>query len=494
MAGALTFIGRLHPLLVHLPIGILLLAILLEALSMRQAYAGLKQAADLSLLLGVWCAGFSCCTGWLLSRSGDYDPGLVVAHQWLAISLTLVSAGLYLVVRGRALGWGGAGMGRRWEAMLMGVVVVLLILTGHWGGSLTHGPGYLTAGLAPEAAEPTLRPVGDISSAVVYKDMVQPVLHDNCYGCHSAARVKGGLRLDEPDRIMRGGKDGPVIVAGESAASLLVKRIDLPLDDEHHMAPKEKGQLTPVEIRLLRWWIDHGASFDKRVGVVPQGAGDTGGAGGTGDTGMAAVWQAFHLGTAGPVEGAAVMNVADSDLLRGPPAPQAPAEAVRLLRANGALVLPIAQGSNYLELDLPDDTLGPEALKAIPMLKDQLVSLKCSWVRGGDELVAAAASCPRLVRLWLDHTAITGANLGELRALANLKYLNLTGTAVGAGDVERLKGSPKIAELYLYRTKVGRKDWDGLRREFPRAVLDSGGYMIPVLATDTAIVRVPGQH
>jgi hypothetical protein len=95
------------------------------------------------------------------------------------------------------------------------------------------------------------------------------------------------------------------------------------------------------------------------------------------------------------------------------------------------------------------------------------------------------------VRLWLDHTAITGADLGELRTLANLKYLNLTGTGVGAGDVVKLKGLPKLAALYLYQTKVGRGDWDGLRRDFPRVVLDSGGYSIPFLTTDTAIVRTP---
>jgi uncharacterized membrane protein len=470
MTAALTFIGRLHPLLVHLPIGILLLAILLEALSMRRDYAGLKPAADLSLLIGCCSAVLSCCTGWLLSRTGDYDPGLVVVHQWLAISLTVVTAGLYFALRGRAV--------RRWEAVLMGVVVVLLILTGHWGGSLTHGPGYLTAGLTSEKAEPTLRPVADIRSAVVYSYMVEPVLHDNCYGCHSAVRVKGGLRLDGPDRILRGGKDGPVIVAGRAGVSLLVKRIELPVDDEHHMAPKEKGQLTPLEIRLLRWWIDNGASFDKTVGGLPS------------DTGMAVVWQAFHMGTAGPVAGAAVMNVADSDLPMGP-APEAPAVAVQRLRAAGALVLPIAQGSNYLEVDCFSDTLGREALNAIPMLKDQLVSLKCSWVRDGDDLVAAAAACPRLVRLWLDHTAITGTNLGELRALVNLKYLNLTGTAVRAGDVAKLKGLPKLATLYLYQTKVGRGDWGELKRDFPRVVLDSGRYSIPFLKTDTAIVRAP---
>jgi uncharacterized membrane protein len=473
MAAALTLIGRLHPLLVHLPIGIILLALFLEALSMRQAYAGLKPAADLSLLVGVCCAALSCITGWLLSQTGDYDPGLVVVHQWLAISLTVVSAGLYFVLRRRPVG-GPPSRGLR--RVLMTVVVVLLILTGHWGGSLTHGPGYLTADLASGSTQPTLRPIADIRSAVVYLSMVQPILHDNCYGCHSAARVKGGLRLDAQERILRGGKDGPVIVAGQAAASLLIKRVTLPTDDEHHMAPKEKGQLTPMEIRLLRWWIDKGASFDKPVGALPQ------------DTGMAAVWQAFHAGTAGPVVSAAILNVADSDLPMGPVA-GAPAEAVRRVRASGALVLPIAEGSNYLEVECISDSLGPDALKAIPLLKEQLVSLKCSWVRGGDELVTAAAACPRLVRLWLDRTAITGANLGELRALANLKYLNLTGTAVGVRDVVQLKSLPKLSELYLYQTKVGRADWGALARDFPHVVLDSGRYSIPFLATDTAIVR-----
>src|SRR5580658_7810727 len=149
MSAALTLIGRLHPLLVHLPIGILLLAIFLETLSARASYAGLKPAADLSLLIGACSAVLSCCTGWLLSQTGDYDAGLVVVHQWLAISLTVVSIGLYFVLRRRSMGWRGGA--------LMTVVLLLLILTGHWGGSLTHGPGYLTEGLGAEPPQPTLR-------------------------------------------------------------------------------------------------------------------------------------------------------------------------------------------------------------------------------------------------------------------------------------------------------------------------------------------------
>jgi uncharacterized membrane protein len=496
MSVLVTFIGRLHPLLVHLPIGIILLALLLEGLSVAPSYAGLKPAADLSLLVGVCCAGLSCVTGYLLSRAGDYDQGLVVVHQWLAIATTVAGALLWYLVRGRGvpggleevgterrrvMGGGGGAMGWR-GGVLMGVVFLLLTLTGHWGGSLTHGEGYLTAGLGPVDQKPVLRPVPNIQSAMVYGMLVQPVLHDNCYGCHSAGKVKGGLRLDAPDRILRGGKDGPVIVPGDAGGSLMVRRLLLPLDDEHHMAPKDKGQLTVMEMRMLRWWIDNGAAFDKPVNALPQ------------DTGVRRMLLAFQTGTAAPVGGSAaeVMNIADSDLPMTPVA-AAPEEAVRRVRAAGALVLPVAKGSNWLEVIWPEGVVRPEGLEGLARLKDQVVSLKFSFCRGSDELVTAAAGCPKLVRLWLDHTAITGARLGELARLGGLRYLNLTGTGIGAGDVEKLKGMPKLAEIYLYQTKVGREEFSGLVRAFPRAVLDSGGYGMPFLTTDTAIVREPGK-
>lgn len=471
MGPLFTLVGRLHPLLVHLPIGILLLAFFLEVLSMRPAFGDLKPAADLSLLIGVLFAVLSCLTGFLLSRSADYDESMVTVHQWLAISLTVLSAGLYFLVRRRPVTRAGRA--------LAVTGFLLLILTGHWGGTLTHGEGFLTANLEPPAIVPTLQPVADIQSAVVYTDLVQPIFHDNCYGCHRAGRTKGGLRLDAPELIMKGGKDGPVIVPGRAAASLLVKRILLPVDDDHHMAPKDKGQLTVMEIRLLKWWIDNGAPFDKPVSRMPQN-----------DTAVGAMLIAFHNGTAAPVAASLVANIADSDMPMGL-VPPAPAEAVKILRQAGATVLPIAQGSNYLDVSWTGDAIPANALRAIPMLKDQLVSLKCSFTRAGDDLVAAAAACPHLIRLWLDHTAITGRNLELLRALVNLKYLNLTGTAVGASDVAKLKGLPRLSELYLYQTRLGQADWAVLTRDFPNVMLDSGGSTIPFLTTDTAIVRAP---
>jgi len=472
MAAFFTFIGRLHPVLVHLPIGIILLALFLEVLSVRPGYAGMKPATDLALGLGVLFAAFSCCTGWLLSQSGDYDSALVTVHQWLAISLTILSALLFMLLKDRPMD--------KISGSLAAVTLLLLFLTGHWGGSLTHGPGYLTGGLTTESTIPALRPVADVQAAIVYTSLVEPVLHDNCYGCHSARRIKGGLRLDAPDFMMKGGKDGAVIVPGHAATSLLIRRILLPLGDDHHMAPKEKTQLTAAEIGLLQWWIGTGASFDKPVGRLPQ------------DNAIHAVLAAFQDGTAGPVadSGAVVLNIADSTVPTARVAP-APADVIRRLQNAGALVLPVSQGSNYLSVSFPSDSIGTAALQSLPLLKDQLLSLKCSFTAVGDEIIPVAAACPHLVRLWLDHTRITGKNLGDLGTLNNLRYLNLTGTAVMQDDLAALKSLPKLARLYLYQTKVDKSQWAALQAAFPHTLLDSGGYALPFLPTDTAIVRAP---
>lgn len=474
MAAFFTFLGRLHPVLVHLPIGIILLALLLEFLSGRPKYAGMKPAADLALGLGVLFAILSCCTGLLLSHSGDYDQGLVNIHMWLAIGLTVVSAVLYGKLNGRPP--------TRDTKLISAGSLVLIFLTGHFGGSLTHGPGYLTTDLAPKPAVPALHPVADIPHAIVYTEMVQPVLHDNCYGCHRAGHVKGGLRLDDSANIVKGGKDGAILTPGNPDASLLMKRILLPLDDDHHMAPKDKQQLTTAEVKLLKWWIANGASFDKQAGQLPQ----------TGDD--HAMLAAFHEGTAGPTNAsAAPSNVADSDMPAVPVKP-APAGALKRLAAAGALVLPIAAGSNYLTVSFPNDTIGRDALAALPLIHDQLVELKCSDLPVDDGIIAIAAAAPHLVRLWLDHTKITGKTLGRLDTLPELKYLNLTGTTVDEAAVRTLSKAKKLKEIFLYQTNVPKSSWPALQAAFPHTVLDSGGYQLPKLTTDTAVVRQPASQ
>jgi uncharacterized membrane protein len=129
------FIGRFHPVLVHLPIGMLLLALLFEALSRCERYRELRSSVPLVLLLGAVASAFSCLTGWLLSQHGEYEPALLSRHQWLGISVAIVSFSAYwLKIRQIP------------AASRIAAILLLpgILLTGHWGITLTHGEDYLT--------------------------------------------------------------------------------------------------------------------------------------------------------------------------------------------------------------------------------------------------------------------------------------------------------------------------------------------------------------
>jgi uncharacterized membrane protein len=127
-------IGRFHPLLVHLPIGILLLAALFQLLALKPKYASLHAATSIALFWGMISAILSCISGYLLSQSGDYEEELVDTHKWFAIATASISLIAYFFNR-----WKNEFA--KWVILLM---VPLIFVTGHLGGSLTHGSDYLT--------------------------------------------------------------------------------------------------------------------------------------------------------------------------------------------------------------------------------------------------------------------------------------------------------------------------------------------------------------
>ncbi len=125
------FIARFHPVLVHLPIGILLLACFFQFLITKNRFAILQPAIPVALFWGMISAVLSCISGYFLSQSGDYDEQLVGRHQWLGISVAVVSLMLWLLYQLSI-----SETIARWISL---VLILLIIITGHLGGYLTHG-------------------------------------------------------------------------------------------------------------------------------------------------------------------------------------------------------------------------------------------------------------------------------------------------------------------------------------------------------------------
>ena len=454
-------IGHLHPTLVHLPIGILLLAGLFQLLALKPKYASLHGATSIALFWGMISAIASCISGYLLSLSGDYDEELVSTHQWFGISTAFISLIAYLFNR-----W--ENVFAKWVILLM---VPLIVVTGHLGGTLTHGSDYLIQGFSKKenAIEKEMKPIADVQEANVYADIVQPIFESKCYTCHNKRKKKGGLRLDEPSFILKGGKDGEVIKPGNAEGSDMVKRLLLPRNHEDHMPPKEKPQLKDNEIEILHWWVATGASFDKKAKELEQ-----------------------------PEKIKPVLLALQKEVKKVPPdLPQTPVDkadekAIQKLKDSGIVVLPVAQNSNYLKANfITVDSVTSNDIALLLPIKKQLVWLDLSGKKLPDTILTTISLLTNLSRLQLDYTGITDKSLALLQSLVNLQYLNLVGTNVTIQGVMQLKTLPRLQAIYLYKTFISSSDWQTLKNNFPKVTLDTGGYSVPTFETDTMIVMPP---
>jgi uncharacterized membrane protein len=399
MDGLIDFFGRLHPLLVHLPIGFLLIGIIIywwNRISKRQESALLTSPI---FLLGAIAAVISCATGYVLSQSSDYDMAIVNGHRNAGLLLALISTLFWWLTKN--------GRSTMFTAGLSISMLGLLVWTGHQGATLTHGAGFLFRD-GSEARSDAIKPIANVNEAMVYADIIQPILHVKCTGCHGPEKQKGKLRLDNRDHILNGGKNGNVLVGGDLEKSEMLNRMLLPPDDDDHMPPKEKGQLSQHQVALIKWWIRKGASFDKKVKDLEPD-------------------QSIHAALA-------ALGTTPLDIRPERPLPEvkvADTALISVLRRSGVIVVPIAQGSNYLSANLLNCThISDTVLQALKGISEQLIWLKAEGPLVNDEFVKQIGTCKKLKRLSLAHATLTEASIKTLQELPALEYLNLFGTSI----------------------------------------------------------------
>ncbi len=260
------FLGRFHPVLVHLPIGGLVLLGILEVFAKAPRFKEVAQNNRVILALVAAASAAAALLGWMLSQAGGYDPQLLPWHKWtgFAVAATCIVAWL--------LNWRGWF---RAYYFALAVTFAVLVVASHLGASLTHVRAFLTQ-FAPNPLRALLgaggRPVpaprvtSDLTQRPVFKDLIQPILERRCLACHGPEKHKADLSMESYEALVKGGKDGPVLIAGKAFDSSMIHRLFLPLNDDDHMPPDGKPQPTLAEIAALEWWIDNGAPADKTVG------------------------------------------------------------------------------------------------------------------------------------------------------------------------------------------------------------------------------------
>ena len=265
------FLGRLHPLIVHFPISMLLLAAVLELFSIRNFNSSLRPGINVLVFTGAVAALLAALLGWQLSTQEETTGNTLQIHQWsgnITAAFGLITAGLlYLILKNKPL------RSIRIYRTILFFSALCVSIAGHFGASLTQGDDYLSSAL-PWTDDYRPPSSSNFNATLVRNDSlvlsatqqlqlsieVQAIFAHNCYKCHSSKKVKGELRLDQKHMALKGGEDGPVIIPGKPDESEIIRRITLPRNDEDAMPSKGKT-LQKQEIELLRYWIAMGAPW-----------------------------------------------------------------------------------------------------------------------------------------------------------------------------------------------------------------------------------------
>jgi mono/diheme cytochrome c family protein/uncharacterized membrane protein len=454
-------IGRLHPVFVHLPIGILLFATLLFFASKKQRFANLAAAVAPALAIGSFFSILSCITGYLLSISDAYNEDIIFKHQWLGIATAVTSVVSYFMYQKKSAMFGP----------LIIVLTTLIMVTGHYGGTLTHGANYLTTSFNNSTTE-TKKVIANIDEAVVYTDIIEPILATKCYSCHGQSKQKGKLRLDLPNYIMQGGEEGKVLTPYQPGSSEMINRILLPTANEDHMPPVQKPQLTKDEVALLHWWIESGANFTAAVKNTKQTA-------------------AIKGLLASYSNGANTSNQAASILPSKNASPIA-ADILAQLNKEGISVVPVVHGSNYVRANLIGvEKITTHTIELLSTISDQLLQLNASYTGITNEHLTALSNCKQLKQLFLNSTAITDKGLNALAGLENLETLSITQTKTTEAGINGLGSLKNLKKVFLYGTGFTKGSLTQLQKKIQGLIIDTGGYKIPILVTDTTEAKAP---
>lgn len=421
-------LGRLHPMVLHFPVALLFLLLVMEAFFYfnRHLSPHLEELNRLFIALTAVSSGGVALMGFLLSHNGGYEGSDMWWHKWTGVSVAFL-AGI--------LAWLRSVSRLSYRIGLM-ISVVTVSVAGHYGASLTHGSDFVTAPLRSKTHK-----VENIDSAVVFKDLIQPVLETKCVGCHNPNKIKGELLLTDKENIMKGGEGGLVLVPGSPDSSRLYSYLLLPMDDDKHMPPDGKVQLELEEIKLIHWWIAAGADFERKFsqGEHPDS--------------IQAIVKALYA----PLSPLDKLNI---DFVA--------ADKIAALNNPKRGVRQVSAGKPYLDVYLANrEDISPTALAELDAIREQVVSLNLSNTNTNDELLKEVAKFPHLQRLYLENTTVTDAGVNLLTDLKFLEYLNLSGTQVSRNVTPSLKKIPALNRVYVYQTAIAAADLPDLRKDLP---------------------------
>lgn len=296
---------------------------------------------------------------------------------------------------------------------------------------------------------------------VVYRDIIAPILDQKCASCHGAERQKGKFRLDGYDNLVKGGKEGKGVVPGKPNDSSVVARVELHEGEDGHMPPKDKKQLESHEVKLLKWWIDGGASQDAKVADLKPSSAI-----------KVALEKVVPAGAKEQDKAAPGQQTKDAVSQRE----SIRAEVERLRKEFPTALNLEAKTPEGVSFSVPrlQMEFGDQDLAKLAPVMPVMVSLDLSSSKVTDQGALVLKDAAWLKGLKLSQTGITDVSLDVLATLPELQSLNLDGTQVTNAGLLKLASAKNLQWLYLSKTKVDASGIQAFKEKLPACKVTQG--------------------
>jgi uncharacterized membrane protein len=459
----MNFLGKNHFLILHLPIGATILVLCMEILGL---FNKSKTSTTLALAFAAVTAIFAVVFGYFLYLTGGYSIEKLEDHKDDGVIFTVMIILTFLIKYSydvKQFAW----LKPSYIIVLLGTVV-MMYRAGHEGGKLVHGDplNSLPSNVLASREDKENQKDEVVADPVIYSNIVHTILENKCISCHGPDKVKSGLRLDSFAAMFEGGDEEDAIVAGDIEASYMITTIELPLDDDMHMPPKDKTQVTPEEIKILKWWIEMGAPENTKLSEVEVS-----------DEIRSAI---ATLKTPAQLEAERkqarlAKEQADTEFKEKRAKLQTALEAVNQTFP-GSL-----RYSSQADTDLVFNSVSYRKqfkgsdLQLLEEVAGDVAELDLASTTVSDTDMEHLAKFTNLRRLKLNETKITDEALKTIGKLENLQSLNLYGTNVSDVGIKALSNLKHLKKTYLWNTKVTIDGAESLRKSLVESMEKAEG-------------------
>lgn len=442
------FLGRFHPLVVHLPIGILLLAGLMQIISLKgkNYVRALNPAISFTLFWGGISSLGAIIIGWLLSLQGGYDENTLFWHKWLGILLTVLSFFAWLLKTNKI----------RFQKsvffIILGIVIVLVGVTGHLGGNLTHGDTYLiqyAPNFIKNIAGLEIKTNNDLyanmhpDSIQVFPYLIQPILDKKCTSCHNSNKLEGGLLLTNYKEIFKGGDNGTIVNTKTPFKSEWLNRVTLPKEHKKFMPPRG-NPMTYGEIQIIEWWMRNGADSISKFNFSME----------LDEELINTLLRDYNL----DYNPKAHYEKVKVDSL--------PMSAISEIAKNNFTIDVMGETSNMVSVTYQGDSIKISQIEKLLLAKNQITWLDLSNCNLTDEMLDFIKDFTNLTRLNIHSNPLTDGSIHYIENFKHLTSLNMYNTDITDVSLKKLVMLPSLTKIFIWKTDITNQEMQDISDKY----------------------------